>query len=234
MRARLFGLALVMMVALPAPALAGNFVTSSQHQTWQNSELLDLSKGITTRFAGLSTGQARFYRLSISQPTKLTVVVSVSPKVDQRFLPSVILFQPELQTTGPALPLEQPPNTLASVYPGLVGRTAWHWKTQTSSRTVLSTQLSLTTSGDYYLAVYNPSKVSGVYQVKITTDQKISASNILDYPSLWWYTQVWAGWGLASLLLPLVVLLIAWLIWWAARTLTESTLQIKTHVRKKS
>lgn len=193
------------------PSLASSIVPPRTNTIWQRAVPIKLQSAFL--FGRLTRlGEARWYTVVIRRPTRITVDLAVPLSADLRFAPRLVVYRPDPITFGPLLPMAQPPKTVARVYPSTAGRAVVEALTQTEYRRLLRVRLDLPTAGRYYLALYNPSRQAGTFRLNIRPSGTTLIS-VLDYPRLWWYSQVWSGWGLISFLAPLTALVIVGLTW---------------------
>ncbi len=157
-----------------------------------------------------SVGQAKFYAFAIARPAAVRIRLDVATG-HRAFIPQVVVYQPDAMTFGPPLPMEQPPNTIATVYPGRSHRTQTDSSTliQFENRIDVTTQLEQ--AGTYYIAVYNASTVNGGYRLRLGQDH-IMADDVFAWPVRWWQDQAFAGWSWRTAVVPLIALLLIWLI----------------------
>lgn len=194
-------------VALPAQAAVGH--------TWQDAAPVRFHGSEAVTYGQLATqNQAAMYVMTIDEPTVIRLELGVPRHAPAEFSPRVVVYQPDSMTLGPALPMEQPPLTLATVYPAVGTDTTFSILTQVSYRLALNTTVQLNQPGTYYLGVYNPSIWSGKYRLEI--DQgAVGVANWSDawmLPARWWSDQAFAGWSWRTILTPLLVVGLAILV----------------------
>lgn len=185
----------------PVDSLAAVRV-DQQHLTWSSARPVDVTQS-NYFYGALSRSQpARFYTWTIVQPTTVTIEVGLPRQTDSRFNPALVLYQPSTETVGPVLPMEQPPKTMASVYPASLAVEVVEKSTQISYQQRRHLRLALVTAGQYYLAVYTPAPLAGRYRLAISAATKTSLGTLLTWPKRWWYAQIWAGYSWETLWVP--------------------------------
>ncbi len=179
------------------------------HNAWQTALPLDLSKQEQVRFGVLQgDGDSRVYHWTGQADQHLRIYLEVPNSTAEKFAPRLVVFSPDSITAGPVLPIEQPANTLATIYPGMNPTKVFSWLTQSGAKQLVAKELRLPADGDYYAAVYTASSTPGRYQLRVVPRQIDPVAAWLTYPRRWWFTQIWAGWSWGTVLLPILVLLI--------------------------
>ncbi len=183
--------------------------------TWDKPIVINQSLRQFTDYRTIAPiGGVIYYRLTVSRPTTLILNVNIPRSASPNFAPQAVMFEPDPQTIGPLLPIAQPPQTIAIVYPMTPPTEVFDPATQTSSTVRLSATPNLPGAGTYLLAVYNAGRTTGRYQL-ILRDQ----SNMMPWseawwmPLGWWHEQVFAGFSWLTLITPLLAALGAWLIY---------------------
>ncbi len=201
-------------LVMPVVARAAVVLASTTNNDWEHALSLGRNPTRADLYGRLSgTGDARYYEFSVTKPGTIRVVMQTVPDVDL-LEPRLVLYAPEMMTIGPALPMPQPPRTLAAVY----GADAKTTTTEGPFRTKLSLRfdhdLQLDTAGTYYLAVYNAGQDTGAYRLRLSTSGAPSLGWNDQFRS-WWLTNAWLGPQFGALTIPLMVgvaAAIAWLI----------------------
>lgn len=139
-----------------------------------------------------------------SHQVRITIAVPESASSD--FHPRLALFEPSDEMIGPLLPMDQPPKTLAAIYPANNDQAVFEGLTQTQYTVRLALDLTLEKSGQYYLAVYNADDVAGTYRLTITPPETDVWTAVTAYPGRWWTSHAWAGLSIRTLFLPAVVI----------------------------
>lgn len=179
--------------------------------TWSTAQSIDLTAGQTIIYDQLSAeGGNDFFRLTVSQPTTIDVEIG-APDLAGDFQPRLVFYQPDSQTIGPSLPMEQPPRTLALVYPASQNEPVFNAFTQISYRQKLHSTFDLV-AGTTYLSVYNAASIPGRYRLSIDQGQGAVPSLTDAWQLLphWWHDQAFAGLTWRTLLTPglLIVLIV--------------------------
>lgn len=182
------------------------------HDSWLTARPISLEQDQYSFGSFLSAGQSEFFRFHPSSATAIRVVVGVPLGADVRFLPRLVVYQPDQETFGPILPMEQPPQTLAHVYDSHASSLVIDPVTQTSYRVLNSVRLRIPADQNTFLALYNPAGVGGKFRVMFD-NPAVSAVSVSTFPTLWWQSQVWSGWSLGSLVVPIAAILLIWLTW---------------------
>ncbi len=187
---------------------------SQAGQTWQSAQPLSLSATPTILYGQLnSEGQADFYRLNVTRPVTVRLELG-QPQAARNFVARIVLYQPDGQTIGPVLPMDQPPHTLALVYPASSFRQTFDVFTQVTYSQTLDTPVRLEQTGTYYLAVYSASTPAGRYRLTLDNGQASIAnwSDSWRLPQRWWEDQAFAGWSWQTLFTPTLLLVLAVLV----------------------
>lgn len=200
-------LMLVLVVGLTKSSLA-----SDRGLTWQVPIDISADQQPFIHYAKLyTTGDAVYYRVTVSAPSSIRFEVSTSRSATSKFAPQVVLFQPNDTTVGPILPVEQPPQTIALVYPITQPRESFDAFTQTVSSVRLEARPVFYIPGTYTFAIYNAGSSGG--QFKFTLVQGTSNAVWQDawqMPYRWWQDQTFAGFSWLTLITPLLLGLCVW------------------------
>jgi len=160
------------------------------------------------------TGDVSYYRFQVSQPTTARFEISLPRSANAKFAPQLVIFEPSSATIGPILPIEQPPLTIAQVYPVTQPRQAMNAFTQTLSTVRLEAQPEFTVAGTYLFAVYNAGSAAGNF--KLVVDHGSSLAQWQDawlMPVRWWQDQAFAGLSLLTLITPVLIGLALWFVY---------------------
>lgn len=191
------------------------FTASTDGKVWQQPiPIPDRSPQFIDYQSLQKTGDVRYYRLHISQPTTTRIELSIPRSVSRKFVPQLVIFEPSDVTIGPILPFDQPLLTLAQVYPATQPRQVVNAFTQTLSTVRLEAQPELTAPGSYILAVYNAGSSAG--HVKLTVDRGTSLTQWQDawlMPVRWWQDQSFAGLSFLTLITPVLIGLTLWFVY---------------------
>lgn len=195
-----------LLVAVPASA-AG--------QSWDQPIIIPSGAHHLTDYRTLrGTGGVVYYRLTIGQPTTINISLNISPAAASTFAPQLVLFVPNNVTVGPLLPIVQPPQTIAQVYPMTGPNNAFVLFTQTRYTQRLVATPSLPVPGTYELAVYNAGRASG--GVRLDYDRQAVVAEwpaVWQLAPLWWRDQTLAGFSFLTLLLPALFAIGLWIVW---------------------
>lgn len=187
---------------------------STTNDSWERAVTLGSNPSTAVLYGRLGdTGDARFYSFSVSQATALQVQVEITEE-DVQLEPRVVVYVPEEMTIGPALPMLQPPKTLAAVYPANASEVHVEGPLRTTLTTRVDQSVELPKAGRYYLAVYNAGRASGAYRLSMTRDPAAAWPMSVRLRS-WWLANIWLGPQYGALTIPLLVgvaALAAWLI----------------------
>lgn len=188
-------------------------ITAAQAKTsnWHLARLVRAPLAGQVLYGPLSSpGASAWYRFGVNRPTTINVILSVPTWTSEKFQPHLVFYQPESMTIGPVLPMDQPPQTAASVYPPTESTVRFNSLTLVQERVRLRATLTTHQAGWYYLAVYNPGVTAGRYRLEFA-GSRWRWPSILTWPLVWWQDQAWAGWTLVTMFLPLwLVALVAW------------------------
>lgn len=182
------------------------------NNTWQQSIPLGppLSGRILYGELG-GMGDRAFYYFTVTKPTTVTIQLAIPTWAGQRWQPRLVLYRPESTTIGPSLPMAQPPETAATVYPA----DDWVIVTDPLSsieyRRVLKTTIEFPQPGRHWLAIYNAGQAGGRWRLTFTGPATFA--KIATWPGQWWRDQAWAGWALPTMLLPLWVMAAVIVLW---------------------
>lgn len=206
---------------------AGVDVTSANTR-WERAEKLTITDEPAEFFGTLgSTGDARFFTLQTDAVGQLAVTLDVPVWADPKFHPQVVVYQPDTMTVGPSLPMAQPPDTIALVYP-LSGKTKrFEGLTQINIVERLSTTIELPVVGQYYLAVYNADRAGGRFRLTLADPSVDGRMALWSWPKRWWISQTWASSSSAVAYLPLVLLGAMIVVTWLVTRSRRPTIQIK-------
>ena len=183
-------------ICLPSLAQA------AAHATWQQSRTLLVPLTNQTVYGSLAPrAGGMFFRFSITKPESFHVRLSQPLNTSKAFEPRFVLYEPDDLTMGPYLPMDQPPQTLATVYPMSESVIHFYPATITSSVAKFETDFQLQRPGRYYLAVYNAGGASG--RVRLDFGQmQLTWVSILTWPWHFVQDQAWSGFSLVSLFIP--------------------------------
>lgn len=183
--------------------------------TWPEAKNIKLSGGQFIDYRRLSeTGDAVYYRVDIAVPSIVRFDVSISRSASTKFVPQVVVYEPSDQTIGPLLPLDQPPETIARVYPITQTRTVFNAFTQTQTDVRLEAQPEFTVPGTYIFAVYNAGTVGGQYRLMLDRGASIAQwQDAWQMPKRWWQDQAFAGFSWLTLITPALITLVVWLVY---------------------
>lgn len=214
-KSKIISLILASLLASPAVAKAQTVVTaSSLNTTWKKAVSIGdnpLKAELYGRLVG--TGDARYYRFRIDQPVSLKVNIVTSAEKN-RLEPRLVLYEPEQITVGPALPMSQPPLTLAMVLTANAATIHTEGLMRTRLITRFDRMIKLDQAGQYYLAVYNAGQDQGPFRLSLSTTL-VKNSPWMSVLRSWWLTNIWLGPQYGTLTVPLFITaaaLIAWLI----------------------
>ncbi len=203
------------LLGVPFIAAAAQVWVDTRHTTWENAAIVNPVAGEQIVFARLrTTGEARWLGWKAPAGQRVQIELAVPLDTDSRFEPTLVIFQPDTVTAGPLLPIEQPANTLALVYPLQPPERRFERLTQTESALRFRQTIEIDQAGQAYLAVYNASAVPGTYRLILRSSADSFEAAAAAYPARWWYTQAWAGWSFASLFPPGAVIGLIAGGWW--------------------
>lgn len=217
MRQKLPAIITILFLLLLVPAL-GHARTvvqaSTTNDSWERAVTLGTNPSTAVLYGRLGdTGDARFYSFSATRASTLTVQVEIAEEATG-LEPRVVLYIPEEITIGPALPMSQPPKTLAAVYPANASKVHVEGPLRTTLTTRVDQSVELPKPGRYYLAVYNAGRASGAYRLSVVSDPASDWPISIRLRS-WWLANVWLGPQYGALTIPLLIgvaALAAWLI----------------------
>ena len=102
----------ILLLALPCISYA-----ASKNTEYQKAKNLGSQPAIATEYDVLgATASVRYYRLDITSPTRYQIDLDIDGTQKNVFEPRLVVFRPDSITVGPALPVLQPPSTVAMVY----------------------------------------------------------------------------------------------------------------------
>ncbi len=214
------------------PAQAGVAVTSA-NRTWETSAKLGAVTEPIQLFGALgTTGDARFYQLTVKKIGTLSAAIDVPVWADEKFHPQLVVYQPDSATVGPALPMIQPPGTIALVYP--LTENTRHFEAWTQITTVkrLQAKLDVPVTGTYYLAVYNADRAGGRFRLTVSSPSATNSGGILAWPKGWWVSQMWANPTIMTLFAPLVLIGIVMAAVWTGTHWTRPAAPARQKKRK--
>lgn len=160
------------------------------------------------------TGDVVYYRLDVTQAARFQLRLSLSSLADEKFAPRVVHFRPSLTTIGPILPFEQPPQTLAVVYPMVPEKTVFDPYTQAAYDVRLQMMVMLNDPGRHYLAIYNAGSAAGQYRLEMSQGRSVAAlQDTWMMPVQWWRDQTFAGFSWRTLITPGLIALGLWLVY---------------------
>lgn len=183
-------------------------------QSWSTAKAISQSSFVDTAVLS-NTGSVVYYRYTVAGATPLSISLAVPRSAAERFVPRLALFSPSEFTAGPELPIEQPPQTIAAIYPGTTRSTIFDPATQAMYNQTIALNITLPTAGTYILAVYNAGTVSGEYRLSIQRGviRMASWADAWTMPMQWWRDQSFAGFGWLTLITPIVILLAGYLVY---------------------
>lgn len=216
---------LAAVIILSAIGASASVVATNRNTTWEQAQTINLADGPAVLFGVLgSTGDARFYRLSVDKPMTVDATLDVPIWADARFHPQLVVYQPDSVTVSPSLPLVQPPNTIALVYPLTVRTKHFDRATQISMTERLRVAIELPVAGQYYLAVYNADQQSGRWRLTMADQADDRTPSAWSWPKRWWVAQHWASPSPATVYLPIVlVVIIAVVVGWGIANKRQPT-----------
>lgn len=207
------------------PAEAGVAITKN-NRTWETAAKIGSLREPALLFGALgSTGDVQFFSMTVKKTGTITAALDVPVWATTKFHPQLVVYQPDGSTTGPTLPMVQPPETIALVYPLTERDRRFEAWTQISTIHRLRTTLDLPVTGTYYFAVYNAGSESGRFRLTLTPPTAGSVTNVMGWPRCWWISHIWATPSITTLFAPLVflggiiVILWMWMHW--LRPVTE-------------
>lgn len=202
-------------LAMIVSGFFGFSATAANQPAWQQPIPLSTTVNNSHDYRILSgSGGVAYYRLSVPAPTTHRVVLTIPRSSSPKFAAQIVLFVPSEETFGPLLPFEQPPQTLALVYGRTQPRVIFDAGTQILSTVTLETDIRFPVSGTYLLAVYNAGSEFGQYKLTMNpSSMAMSMSDAFVYPKTWIQDQMFAGFGWLTLITPVLVLLIGWLVY---------------------
>ncbi len=232
-------LAIAAVVILPVIARAAIVLASTTNDDWRRA--VDLGSNPTRadvygRLTG--TGDARYYRFTVSTAGTIRLKVQTEPNVEL-LQPQIVLYEPEGITIGPALPMPQPPKTLAAVYGASAKELVTEGPLRTKTELRFDHDVALDTPGTYYLAVYNAGQDSGAYRLRLTTTNAPALSWGEQFRT-WWLTNAWIGPQYGALTIPAIFAVIAVIAWFIISKMPHphavrvSTVQRYVPVKKKT
>ncbi len=203
--------------------------TRHANTTWQQAESLDFVQHSEMRYEVLSgTGDVRFYSMAVTKSQAVEVVLDVPRWAERRFHPQVVVYQPDLVTAGPGLPMAQPPATIASVYPLGLGTNVFDRRVFLTVAERLRASISLPVAGTYYLAVYNADREPGRYRLSVTPSGEENSRPLWQWPQDWWRAQTWSSRSGLVAYVPVAIVLVALgLLWRLTRTKESQSLRKK-------
>lgn len=202
-------------------------VSAATNTSWQQSVPLRSPLSGHVLYGTLSqTGSSAFYTFTITRPGSITVSLSVPTWADQDFMPQLVLYEPDSITVGPVLPMAQPPETIASIFPSDSGSLFFDQSSLTVRRQVQETTLVMAKPGRYFLAVYNAGTAAGRWRLAFNGPPKVV--DIFRWPGQCWQDNAWTGWTLQTLFIPLLVLALS------AAVISRIKVKPKAKPRKRS
>lgn len=195
-----------LLVATPAQATAPN-------TDWQHARSLGRDpQSISTTGTLGGTGSVRYYQVRVSAPTDFRVYLDIDGNGKPTAQPRLVLFQPDEQTIGPALPIAQPPSTIATVFAATdnTRMTSGPWLSVFTRR--LSSTITLPSAGTHFLAVYNASEYPGSFRLMLERSD-VSGTPIATRLHRWFSVGLWTAPQVITLLLPVLATALATLTW---------------------
>lgn len=184
-------------------------------KSWSQAPKIDPFKHQIVDYQWLKgTGDAQYYRIDVNKVAPLRLQVSVPVNSPSLFMPQVAWFEPSSDTIGPSLPIDQPTNTIALIYPRGTPKQVFDIFTQTSYTNIIDIQPEIKTVGTYYLAVYNFGRGDGRYRLMMDQFSPIAQwADAWILPVRWWQDQMFVGFGWQTCITPLLIGLLAWWLW---------------------
>ncbi|MBI3573306.1 MAG: hypothetical protein HY092_03860 [Candidatus Kerfeldbacteria bacterium] len=181
-----------------------------------NSAVTVKDPAVSNDFLGTleTAGDVRFFHFALRQEQTIKFVLDVPGRVDQRFSPRLVIFEPESQTASPLLPFPTPPGTIAMIYPADNQEGIFDPMTLVHATRRLSTNIALT-PGDYYIAVYNAAAQPGQFRLWFGSPS-LHPDPLARTPLDWWTVEWWAGWS-PLIIWPLGLIVLAIFGWWLYR-----------------
>jgi len=195
-----------LLISIP-PAKASTVLATTANHDWQAAVSLGANPGSALLYGRLSARAAQYYSFTVTQPLTLHVNVEINPRVAGKFDPRIILYSPESITVGPALPMPQPPLTMAAVYPANASVKRVEGPLFTSLLKKVDQYLPIVQPGRYYLAVYNAGPISGAYRLSLVQD--VSSASLGNIWQRWWLTGSWFGPQSGAIIIPLILVALA-------------------------
>jgi hypothetical protein len=207
MKKQIFTLA-VLLLAVPGLSRA-----ATKNSDWQHAKNLGDQPAIATEYDVLgATASVRYYRFDISSPTRYQIDLDIDGTQKNVFEPRVVVFRPDSVTVGPALPVLQPPSTIAMVY-GAQDRITEHegpWLSLINHR--LHSDIDFPKTGTYYIAVYNAGNIGGPFRITLTEgDHELTWSQAA---VRWIRTGLWVGAQWWNVLVPFIGATVAAFFWY--------------------
>ncbi|MEK7537596.1 MAG: hypothetical protein AAB619_01325 [Patescibacteria group bacterium] len=216
MRLRLIG-RILLAIAIVGLTVIGSRPTTAAGtgDSWQQPVTINVNARQFTDYRTLrATGDAVYYRLTVDQPRRVRIQISISRSAAAKFAPQVVLFRPHDTTVGPILPVEQPPETIALVYPMTAPRVVFDVFTQTLYTVRLEAQPVWPTAGTYIFAVYNAGSAGGQYRFLLDRGSAVAQwPDAWQLPIRWWRDQAFAGFSWLTFITPALIALGLWLVW---------------------
>jgi hypothetical protein len=216
----------VVMFALLVPGVA---FAAEINRDWTTAKNLGKQPGIVTQHGQLgATSSVRFYRLEISSPTTYQIDLDIDGQLKQSFHPRIVVYRPDTVTAGPALPMIQPPSTVASVYATSEQQIGHEgpWLSIINHR--FHATVPFETAGTYYVAVYNAGTVGGPFRLTLLEgEQKLTAWQMT---MRWCRTGMWVGAQWWNIIIPIIFAVIAAIFWYIIHRLPHPS---KRHVKKR-
>lgn len=216
-------------ITILALLVPGAVFASTTHHDWKTAQRLGTQPAVTTQYGQLgTTGSTQFYRLDISTPTTYHIDLDIDGQLRSVFHPRIVVYRPDTVTAGPALPMLQPPSTVASVYATSepsVGHEG-PWLSIINYRFQADVDFSAT--GTYYVAIYNAGKIGGPFRMTMLEgDQQLSAWQSM---SRWWRTGMWVGAQWWNIIVPLFSAALAAIFWYIIHRLPHPA---QRHAKKR-
>ncbi len=210
------------------PTVWAGVDVTTENTRWERAEKLTVADEPAVVFGALgSTGDARFYTLRADASSTLSIALDVPVWADPKFHPQIVVYQPDMMTVGPSLPMTQPPSTIALVYPLSGSAKRFEGLTQINIVERLKTTIDLPVAGKYFLAVYNADRVGGRFRLTLSDPSADGRPALWSWPKRWWISQTWASSSSAVAYLPLVLLGAMIVVTWVITRLRRPNIQPK-------
>lgn len=204
----LFIVVLVVVFSLPSRA-------AGVGETWQRPIIISADHETALYYGQLDkTGDAVYYQMTITTPQTLALRIDVARQANAKFAPQLVVYEPYTTTIGPLLPMDQPPQTIARVYPMTRVEEIFDLTTQVSYAVRLQAEPELAVPGTYRLAVYNAGSAGGTYRLVLGNNTMMAKwPDVWMMPIYWWHDQTFTGFSWLTLIFPVILALLLWLVY---------------------